>query len=114
MFFLCLFDALNAETVIRLGVVGGGGGRAWPYILFIARGNPKSEQKKRIFFRKRNTHCNENLIYVFLFWELRGLSPNFYIHVAVSDLYTPKIGPHSSCSRIGRSMEGKYKSHTDT
>jgi hypothetical protein len=23
------------------------------------------------------THCNENPIYVFLFWELRGLSPNF-------------------------------------
>ncbi len=25
-------------------------------------------------------HCNENLIYVFLFWELRGLSPNFHPH----------------------------------
>ncbi len=24
-------------------------------------------------------HCNENSIYVFLFWELRGLSPNFHI-----------------------------------
>jgi hypothetical protein len=24
-------------------------------------------------------HCNGNLIYVFLFWELRGLSPNFHI-----------------------------------
>jgi hypothetical protein len=23
-------------------------------------------------------HCNENPIYVFLFWELHGLSPNFY------------------------------------
>jgi hypothetical protein len=32
-------------------------------------------------------HCNENPIYVFLFWELRGLSPNFHIHVSVSDLY---------------------------
>jgi hypothetical protein len=32
-------------------------------------------------------HCNENLINVFLFWELRGLSPNFYIHVFLSDLY---------------------------
>ncbi len=28
-------------------------------------------------------HCNENPIYVFLFWELRGLSPNFDIHVSV-------------------------------
>ncbi len=26
-----------------------------------------------------NTHCKENPIYVFLFWELRGLSPNFHI-----------------------------------
>jgi hypothetical protein len=34
--------------------------------------------------------------YVFLFWELRGLSPNFHIHVSVSDLYIPRIGPHIS------------------
>jgi hypothetical protein len=39
-------------------------------------------------------HCKENLIYGFLFWELRGLSPNFHIHVSVSDLYIPRIGPH--------------------
>ncbi len=32
-------------------------------------------------------------IYVFLFWELRGLSPNFHIHVLLSDLYIPRIGP---------------------
>jgi hypothetical protein len=32
-------------------------------------------------------HCKENPIYVFFFWELRGLSPNFHIHVSVSDLY---------------------------
>ncbi len=32
-------------------------------------------------------HCNENPIYVFLFWELHGLTPNFRIHVSVSDLY---------------------------
>ncbi len=29
-------------------------------------------------------HCKENPIYVFLFWELRGLSPSFHIHVSVS------------------------------
>jgi len=27
--------------------------------------------------------------------ELRGLSPNSYIHVSVSDLYIPRIGPHT-------------------
>ncbi len=32
-------------------------------------------------------------IYVFLEKELRGLSPNFHIHVSVSDLYVPRIGP---------------------
>ncbi len=39
-------------------------------------------------------HCTENRIYVFLEKELRGLSPNSYIHVSVSDLYTSRIGPH--------------------
>jgi hypothetical protein len=28
------------------------------------------------------------------FWELRGLSHNFHIHVSVSDLFIPRIGPH--------------------
>jgi hypothetical protein len=36
-------------------------------------------------------HCKENPIYVFLGKELRGLSPNFHIHVSVSDLYIPTI-----------------------
>ncbi len=42
---------------------------------------------------KFDMHCNENSIYVFLFWELRDLSPNFHIHVSASDLYIPRIGP---------------------
>jgi hypothetical protein len=45
-------------------------------------------------FSKKNMHCNENPIYVFPERELRGISPNFYIHVPVSDLYIPRIGPH--------------------
>jgi hypothetical protein len=45
-----------------------------------------------IFLVPLKVHCNENSIYVFIFWELRGLSPNFHIHVYVSDLYTPRIG----------------------
>ncbi len=32
----------------------------------------------------------------------------------VSDLNIPRIGPHISCSRIGRSIVGIYKSLTDT
>jgi hypothetical protein len=45
-------------------------------------------------------HWNENPIYVFLFVELRGLSPNFHIHVSVSDLYIPRIGPHIFLQQI--------------
>jgi hypothetical protein len=50
-------------------------------------------------------HCNENPIYVFLFWD----SPNFHIRVSVSNLYIPRIGPHTvfPCSRIGR-LTWKY------
>jgi hypothetical protein len=39
-------------------------------------------------------HCTENQTYVFTEKELRGLSPNSYIHVSVSDLYIPMIGQH--------------------
>jgi hypothetical protein len=47
-------------------------------------------------------HCNENPFDVFPEKELCGLSPNFHIHVSVSDLYIPRIGLHISSSRIGR------------
>jgi hypothetical protein len=41
-------------------------------------------------------HCKEISIYVFPEKELRGLRPNFHIHVSVNDLYCtyiPTIGP---------------------
>ncbi len=38
-------------------------------------------------------HCKEISIYVFPEKELRVLSPNFHIHVSVSDLYISTIGP---------------------
>ncbi len=38
-------------------------------------------------------HCKENSINVLPEKKLRGLSPNFHIHVSVSDLYIPAIGP---------------------
>jgi hypothetical protein len=57
-------------------------------------------------------HCNGNSAYIFLFWELRGLSPNFHIHVSVSDLYIPRIGPHISSSRKGRPIVETYNSLT--
>jgi hypothetical protein len=56
-------------------------------------------------------HCNENLSYVFPEKDLRGLRPNFRIHVSVRDLYIPRI---FSCSRIGRPIAGIYKALTDS
>jgi hypothetical protein len=38
-------------------------------------------------------HFIENPIYLFPEKELRGLSPNFHIHVSESDLYISRIGP---------------------
>ena len=59
-------------------------------------------------------HCNENPIYVFLFWELRGLSPNFHIHVSLNDLYLVPGSVHIfGCSKIDRPILEIYKSFTD-
>ncbi len=60
------------------------------------------------------SHCNGNSVSIFLFWELRGLSPNFHIHVAVNNLYIPRIGPNISSSRKGRPIVGIYYTLTDT
>ncbi len=35
------------------------------------------------WFLLREQHSNSNSVYIFLFWELRALSPNFQIHVSV-------------------------------
>ncbi len=39
-------------------------------------------------------HTATKIPFMYSFWELRGLSPNFHIHVSVSDLNIPRIGPH--------------------
>ncbi len=51
-------------------------------------------------------HCKGNSIYIFLFWELRGLSPNFHIRVSVSYLYIPRISPHISLQQNGQTDPG--------
>jgi len=45
---------------------------------------------------------SENLIYVFPEMKLRGIFPNSYIHVSVSDLYIPSL---FGCRKIDRSWE---------
>ncbi len=69
---------------------------AWPWWQCLAgQIHPESRRWSKItkkdlkWLVSFDTHCNGNSVYIFLFWELRGLSPNFYIHVFVSDLYNP-------------------------
>jgi hypothetical protein len=51
-------------------------------------------------------------IYVFPEKELRGRSPNFDIHVSVSDLYIPGIGPHIFLQQNRQTDPGNiYLSH---
>ncbi len=46
---------------------------------------------------------------------LRGLVPNSYIHISVSDFYIPKIGlPILLQENIGGPIVGIYKSLKDT
>ncbi len=62
----------------------------------------------------RSIFCTENRIYVIPEKELRGLSPNFYKHVSVSDLYIPRIGPHIWLQQNRQTDPGNiYKSLTD-
>jgi hypothetical protein len=56
-----------------------------------------------------NLHCKENPIYEFPFWELRSLSPNFRIHVSVSNLYIPRIRPHISLLQNSQVDSGNIK-----
>ncbi len=47
----------------------------------------------------------ESPIYVYRFWELGGLSPNFHIRVSMSDLYIPRIGLHFPAEQADRSWK---------
>ncbi len=41
--------------------------------------------------------------------ELRCLSPDFHIHVSVSDLCIPRIGPHFFLQQIRQTVLGNIK-----
>ncbi len=83
-------------------------------VMFVSSPNPCPRQIQPWQFKSVEGTLQKNPIYVFLFWDLRRLSPNFHILVSVNDLYIPGIGPHISCSRIGRSIMGIYKLFKDT
>jgi hypothetical protein len=55
-------------------------------LLTQSRRNPGTNTINGLLAIIRTIYCKENPIYLFLFWELHRLSPNFHIHVSVSDL----------------------------
>jgi hypothetical protein len=56
----------------------------------------------------------ENLKQIFPEKEYQGLSPNFYIHVSVSELYIPTMDLSVLLEEICRLILGIYKSLKDT
>jgi hypothetical protein len=56
----------------------------------------------------------ENLKQIFPEKEYRGLSPNFHIHVSVSELYIPTMKLPFLLEEICGPILGIYKSLTDT
>jgi hypothetical protein len=65
----------------------------------------------RTSLQRQNTKISKQ---IFPEKEYRGLSPNFHIHVYVSDLYIPMIGLRILLEEICRPILGLYKSLTDT
>ncbi len=105
----------------------------WPATVSSSRADSSqgiSCREKKIFSSPHSfSHCKKlvystsqlfSILYLcphyngFLFWELRGLSRNFHIHVSMSDLYISRIGSHISTSRKGRPIMGIYNSLKDT
>jgi len=70
--------------------------------------------KWRFFFLK--VHCNKNPIYVFLFWELCGLTQSQYPNSCVCErfIYSKDLFTYFLQQNIGRSIVGMYKSFSDT
>jgi hypothetical protein len=59
-------------------------------------------------------HTARNQKQIFPEKELRGHSPNFHIHVSVSDLYIPTTDLPILLQKICGPILGIYKSLTDT
>jgi hypothetical protein len=75
--------------------------------------NPDISQKYKMgdTLQRKNA---ENLKQIFPGKEYRGLSPNFHIHVSVSELYIPTIELPFLLEEICGPIMGIYKSLTDT
>ncbi len=66
------------------------------------------------YFLTLQRQNGKNLKQIFPGKEYRGLSPNFHIHVSVSELYIPTMGLPFLLEEICGPILGIYKSLTDT
>jgi hypothetical protein len=53
-------------------------------------------------------HCTKDSKQIFPEMKLRGLVPNFQVHVSVSDLYIPSLDPQTQYRKIGGPIVGIY------
>jgi hypothetical protein len=80
------------------GTAGREDSRLWATLLNGEATTPSPPPQASLILLKRckamspKLHWIENPISVFPEMKLRGLVPNSYIHVSVSDLYIPRIG----------------------
>ncbi len=81
---------------------------SYHYIIFYLKGPSDPDQigPNWIALQRKSHLC-------IFFWELRGLRPNFHIHVSLSDLYIPRSFHIFGCSKIDRPILEIYKSLTD-
>ncbi len=77
------------------------------------------ELNKRLFvilsvWAALQRHCTENAKQIFAEKKLRGLIPNFHIHVSLSDLYIPTIDLPILLQQNRWTDRGIFKSLLDT
>jgi hypothetical protein len=92
--------------------MGGGHDMETPWDEAEGRGRNPQEAGYVLHSINISTHCNGNSVYIFLFRELRGLSPDFLIHVSVSDLYIPRIHIFPPAEKADPSWEYIIRSQT--
>jgi hypothetical protein len=83
--------------------------------MFIDSNNVKGTRSKIQYLEGTGNYCcaytATKIPFMYSFSENCAVLVQIHIHVSVSDLYIPKIGPHVFCSRIGRSILGISHRH---
>ncbi len=82
----------------------------WNWLDFIVILSGKTMRSYKMYTKKilsaenQELHCTKNVKYIFPGMKLRGLVPNFYIHLSMSDLYILMICPRQTDPGIYKSL----------